>query len=386
MAKTVQNVKDSIRGMLTGLNLNNVTNLNGTLERTARELAQWVDIPDVIGRSSLTLYDGVTDYTAPTGIFGSAIVDLRRQGASRNASDFAYQQNIETFDRTKDWVTTGWQATFEYVNGVQRLRVATAIPDPRLELDPMTDDVGWTAAGSAGSLAEDDVVYWDAPASLRFTLTGSSTGTLTKTIGTVDLTDYKDSGVAFLAIRTPAISTLTNIVLRVGSDASNYYSVTETDGFLGAWVVNEWLLTAFDLSGKSTTGTPDDDATDYVQLRIAHTATITNFYVGGLWIARPSPHYIYHQTASFFQASGSSPSASITSDSDSVVLDDSALLLYEHLAALNIALGQGGTRATPLVEELQMKLFGRGIKPGLVDIYRGDNPSQQLRVVGSYLD
>lgn len=391
--KTLSQVKDSISGILQGLNLNNVKNLNTVLERSVRQLAVLVDIPELVDQSSITLYDGVYDYTAPTNVFGTAIVDLRPQGLNRNDSEYAYKKPTEQFDREKLNGSTGFDITFDYKNGTPILRVNSSIPTPRIELDPMTETTGWTLAGSGSGLTTDKSVLWQSPSSLRFNLTGASAGTLTKTITSFDLTDYQSVGVAFLAFRTPSASNLTSIELRIGSDSSNYYSVTVTSGFLEAFTANEWMLAAFDLSTATTTGSPVITAIDYVDLVITHSATLTNFYVGDLWIALPSPATILFQTSGPFLASGSStPSNTITANTDTVQFNDNALVIYEHVAARNIALQQGGTVASGLIATIDNILNGyRGyhgilIQPGLLDLYRADNPSQELRTTGSWYD
>lgn len=384
--KTVADVKDSISGILSGINLNNVVNLNMALERSAREMASLISIPESSAKTTINLYNGVTDYAAPTDIFGASLVDFRPQSIDRYLNDYVSRKPIAIFDRTKAYIENGYELAFEFVKGVGRMRIASTRPTPNVVLDTMSDDTGWTATGSASGLVEDETVYYDSPASLRFTLTGSSTGTLTKAVSQVDVSEYEDVCVGFLAMRTPSIANLTSIAVRVGSSASAYDEVTETDGFLGAWVVDEWLLVAFDFSTATATGTPDWNAIDYLQVRVAHTGTITNFRVGGFWLALPSPHTMYYQTAAIFQVSGSNPSQTITNNSDSVLLNDQALVIYEHLAAKVIAEQQGGTLASGLMQSLMKKLGGNERDYGLIDLYRASNPSQELRMIGSYYD
>lgn len=83
--KTVSQYKDQVAAILSGMNLNSVTDLNGTLERAARTLVQKADIPEASGIQNITLYSGVFDYECDTNIFGTAIVDIRPQGVSRPA-------------------------------------------------------------------------------------------------------------------------------------------------------------------------------------------------------------------------------------------------------------------------------------------------------------
>lgn len=399
--KTVANLKDSVSAILQGLNLNNVRNLHGAFERTARILSQKIEIPDVMGRYNLSLYDGVINYLSPTDIFGSALIDIQPQGITRNANDFVYKKFISDFDRLKNYLPNGTEVTFEWNKGVAIARIVSTRPIPKIELDTMAVTTGWTAAGSASGLTEDDTVFYQEPSSLRFTLTGASTGTLTKTIPQVDLTKYVGVGVVFLAIKLPSANAgtdLTSISIKIGSTsglATNYYSASATSGFLGSWTVGEFLIVAIDLATATTVGTPVPTAIKYVQLSFVHGATMTNVYVGDLWISLPSPHTLIYKTAAIFQVSGSNPSSSISTVADSVILNDNAYAIYEQECAMTIASQQGGDLASGIINQISNVLNGvkqktkSGIitvQPGLLDLYRGDNPSQMIRTVGNWYD
>lgn len=381
MSKTVSQVKDSVAALLTGVNLNSISSVNTALERAARILVGKCYIPDVMGTSAVTLYDGVYDYTAPTSIYGTNLIDIAPQGNTRTFLDYAYKQPLADFDREKGLLPSGYAATFKYKNGTGYVRITSPRPTPRASLDTMTDDSGWANGGSAGAITEDRTVFYENPASLRFTVTGASVGTLTKTVSQQDLSDYEDVGVAFLAIYVPtSVANLTSVALRIGSSASAYDEVTKTTGFLGAWVADSWLLVAFDFSGSTSTGTPDWNAIDYVQVRVTHGATITNFRVGGLWISLPSPADIIYQTDAFFLTSGGSPSSSIANDNDTVTLNNASIVLYEHECAKTIALQESGGAYT-----LQIKGFDEVLE-ALYDTYRANNPSDVLRNTGSYYE
>jgi len=394
--KTVSDLKDSVAGILSGLDLQNVDNLYGAFQRAVRVLIQKADIPEASGLQNIILYDGVTDYPANTDIFGTAIRDIRPQGISRNPWDFVNKQFDDDFDRQKGWLPSGVKATFEYNAGVPTIRIVSANVTPKAIIDSLTDDTGWVASGSASGLAVDGSNYYQSPGSLRFTLTGASVGLLTKTLTTpLDLSDDEDLGVAFLAIQIPSGATaanLTSIQLKLGSSSGNYNNVSNTTGFLGAWVAGQWLLVAFDFSAASETGTPDWSAIDYVQVSITHAGTFTNFHVGGLWISIPRPNQILYQTAAVFQESGSSPSTNIASDNDTILFNDPAFTLFEHEASIAVLEQTGGATADSTLARLESKLNGARarngqiITLGLYDLYKGNNPSQSLRQAGSYYD
>ena len=382
---SIGNLKDGVAGLLSGTNLDKVTGLYKVFERQARVLVQKADVPEASEKTPITLYSDLYTYPAPSRIFGGALVDIRPQGISRGFIDSVQKMPIEQFDRQKAYALRGYKVAFETEDGIPLIRIATAVPMPAVLIDGMSED-DWTIGGSLTALAEDRTVYYEQPGSLRFTLTGSSTGTLEKTLSSqLNLTNYEDVGVVFLAIRIPdgaTASDLTSVGIRIGNSSTVYDSVTSTTGFLGAWTAGKWLVVALDMAASTSTGTPDWDNIDYVQIRLAHTGTFTNFRVGRLWIALPSPHEIIAQTSAIFLENGTR-GLTITDDDTQIVLNDAAFNLYEHECALGVALQ---TKQSKQATALKAILYGEGNEPGLYTTYRGDNPSEEVRMVGSYYD
>lgn len=386
--RNVSYLKASVAGLVSGVNLNDVTNLYGAIERAARKVVQKAAPPEASGRQNYMLYNGVYDYPAPASIFGGSFFDLRPQGVVRAPIDYPYKKPILAFDMTKALASDGCEVTFEYRVGVPIMRVAQARAQAKVTLDLMDETDGWTASGSASGLAQDTTVFYQEPASLRFTLTGSSAGILTKTLdNSLDLETYEDVGVAFLAIRIPEANTaaqLTSIEVKVGSSSANYNNVSDTEGFLGAWTVGNWLLVAFDFAGASQTGTPDWTAIDYLQVTINHTATMTNFRVGGLFMCLPSAYELLFGSAAVFSASGT-PSTSITGDGDNILFSDAAFTLLEYETAIEVILQSGGSIAAGQGQQYHNVInVGTPTEPSLYARYRGDNPSAQIRQVGSW--
>lgn len=389
--KTVANLNDSVSGLLQGLNLNNVHNLFGAYERTARNLAQNISIPTARGRSNMTIYDGVLDYICPTDIYGSNIIDFAPQGVVRHSNDFVYKKNTMDFDRLKGYLWNGTEVAFDSLNGVDIIRIVSTYPSPKIEIDPMTATTGWTAAGSASGLTLDENIFYQESASLRFNLTGASAGTLTKSTSSVDFTKYVGSGVGFLAIRTPSATDLTSITLRLGSDSTNYYEVIATTAFLGAFSTGDWILVPFDFATATTTGTPVVTLIDYTQIIVTHSASMTSFYVGDLWVSLPSPATLIYETASIFKnATTSAISGSINTSADTIILSDAAYAIYEQECAKAVTKQQGGRLASQgAIQNINEELYGeRGNpnKPGLYALYRSDNPTQKLAQVGNWYD
>jgi len=391
---TVFDLSNSVAGILSGLDLNNVDDLYGAYERAARTFIQKADVPEASQTENITLYDGVYDFPCPSYIFGTAVKDIRPQGLNRTLSDYTYKRPGEIFDRTKGFLSNGTMFSFDYYNGTPVMRIKSTIPQSQNVIDPMTAVNNWAVGGVASSLVQDTAVYYQSPASLRFQL-GTGTGTLTETLAnSVNLASYQGVGVAFLAIdAVTAASNLTSINLELGSSASNYSSVTATQGFLGNWVNNQWLLVPFDFSTAVNTGTPNWSAINYIKCSFVTSGNIVNFRTGDLFISQPSPAQILYQSAAIFiPVNATVPQTTITANTDSITLNDAAFTILQFESAYAILQQTGGGAADASMAQISATLNGSRTRTGVViaeglyDLYRGDNPTEVLRSVGNYYE
>lgn len=389
LTRTVKSLKDGVAALLTRPNLNSVNNLNNALERALRTFSQKATIPEAMTSSIVTLYDGIINYPAVSPMFGSTIKDARPVGQNRFRDDMVTRLGGEDFDRTKnDWVS-GYKISFETENGVNLMKIKSRFVSPKAVLDPMNATTGWSVGGSASALAQDVSFYYKSPASLRFTLTGASSGYIERTLSqTIDMTSYLNVGVVFLALEIPSTS-LTSVELRLGSSNANYYRVTVTQAQLGAWIAGDFSPTAFDLSTSTVVGNPDITKINYVRLTFATTATLTNIRGGYLWVSLPSQHKILFTTSGIFSAGGVI-SNYITDDSDTILLNDAAYNIYEHECAVTVGIQEGGSLANGIISTINASLNGararngQVIQLGLYDLFRAKNPSEDIVLVGNW--
>lgn len=388
--QTVADLKDSVSGLLSGTNLDNVTGLDKAIERAVRTVLQQADVPDVIEKQAYTLYDGITDYLAPTNIFGGALLDFRPQGNNRTTMDYVYKKYIAEWDRSKNILPNGYSITFEYEKGTGIARIASPNTQPKIILDTCDDVTGWAVGGDASSLLQDKTVFYEEPSAIRFNLNASGAqGTLTKTIQSQDLTDYEGVGVVFLAVRLPSATAITSIGVKLGNDASNYFDVSNTTGFLGAWKVGEWTIIKLDLSLATETGSVTITAVDYLNIYVNYDGTaLTNVYLGACFISLPAHHeMLFYSSAVFLNDTTNVLAKTIGDDNNYIVFNDSAFTLLELETALTILLQNGGSIAEGLGQTYHSKLHGSGNDLGLYALYRSDNPSQEIKTVGNwYLD
>lgn len=387
--RTVADLKTAVSGLLGNIDLDNVTDLYGAFQRAANNAIQTAEFPEASGIQNILLYGGVYDYPIDTRLYETSITDIAPQGISRPLWENTTKTNQQTFDRTKGYYSNGTRSTFKFLNGTPIIRIATQGTNPQNVIDNMNEVGNWVAGGSASGLSLNQAYYYQAPASLKFTLTGSSSGTLTETLSNpIDLSTYEGIGVAFLAVYIPDASTLTSISLKLGSDSGNYASVTATQSFIGSFSSNNWQLVAFNFANATNTGTPDWDNIDYTQITFNHTGTQTNFGVGNLFISLPVPFQIFYQSAAIFVPTGSEVASQYISDvTDTILLTTGAYQIYTYECALSVMENTNGSDSGTTYKQFQGTLgldSARNIVGGLYARYIGNNPSQQIRTAGSY--
>lgn len=389
----VSDLKATISGILTGLNVKNVRDFYGKMQRTATTVLMQGDIPEMSDRYALMLYDGVFDYIPPPTLFGSLIQDVRPQGVSRNRFDIPYKKPLVDFDVAKQRLRNGAMITFEQRGVQQIMRLAQTRAQPKVVIDTMSSIGKWVAGGAASSLTLDQTVYYQFPAAFRFNLSsapGGGLGYIETTFNQVDLTAYQGVGVVFVAVELPtaaAAAAVSSIGVRLGSSNANYWDISNTNGFLGAWISGNYMLVALDLSLSSTNGSVITTAMTYARIYINYTSTgsIPNIRVGGIWVSLPTPYEILFETTAIFVPQNSTTTSKlVSSDNDSLTLGDAAYQLYAHELARDIAFGKGGSIASGLIQGIDLILEGNSSKVGLYNKFRQDNPNQTLRQVGSW--
>lgn len=387
---TVADLREDVSAILTGVDLDEVPNLYGSFERAVSTFIQKAPVLEASGRDPIMLYDRVTDYLAPETIFGGALIDVRPQGVPRNAWDDVEKMPILRFDLSKNYQTpSGYRVTFESRKQTLIMRIAQDFAQKSITLDTMTQTDGWVLSGNATGLAQDTTVFYHQPASLRFNLTNAgSVAAMTKTLtNALDLSSYEGVGVAFLAIYMPISTAITSVQAKIGSSPTDYYAITETAGFLGSFYSNDFFLIAFDLAGIAATGSPDFSSVDYIQVTLNFNGTaVPNVRLGDFFISLPSAHEVLFYSPAVFVSGTNDASTYISNDQDTILFHPASYNIYVQEVAREVAKNQGGEIGSGIIQAIDLVLEGTGNKLGLYGQFRGDNPSEELRQIGSYYD
>ena len=255
-----------------------------------KEVIADIDLRGCIRSSALSpyLFDGINQYSYPTDAKGDKVIDVEPQ-MGRGRNDYWKLKSAEEFDRLKeDNRTDRWGEPIvynqDYFSGdnimairrddlVNKLLLSRVIDDTSLiisSLDSLTAGGGtWTLFGDATNLTADSVNRVKGNASTNWDITaagGTTAGIYNDDVNTFDVEPYKTDGSAFAWVYLSSATNVTNFILRIGSSSSAYYYITVTTNNEAASFYAGWNLLRFDFTNKSTTGTPNDDACDYVNL------------------------------------------------------------------------------------------------------------------------
>ena len=260
-----------------GSNTGSVYNFLRILNRAARFVVSDIDLRSTKRRAYLSpvLHEDLFDYQAPSDLKEQAIIDVRRI-ADRTIDDKFNLVTSEYFDRHKEYNKN--LIAIEDRDFLKKLRISVELRSEDgaqaliHEMDSLTADGTWSVTLDASNLTLDEDVFVMGEASLNFDMdqagTTTTAGYITNSdFDDVDLSGYEDGSV-FVFVYAPTITGLDGFTLRIGNDASNYFSkqVTVTNENLAFHT--GWMLLRFDLATATETGTVDFETIDYVRLAI----------------------------------------------------------------------------------------------------------------------
>lgn len=246
-----------------------------TLNQGVRQVLADLDLLTTRRRAQLTpnLFSGLFEYAAPTDLKGYGIITVQNQKWTK--TPFWKLVPYEEFMRRQENSTL---AISDY-DFIRKLFIKASLNDTKTtlsSLDSISSGGGrWEAFGDATNVEAGEDNYVEGSGSIKFDLSavaGTTAGIKNDALTSSDLSDYfqGDGNVIVWAYIT-STTNLTNYILRIGSDSSNYYYKTVTAQADGTAFVNGWNLLNFNLATFSTTGTPVDTAMTYCAVYMTKT-------------------------------------------------------------------------------------------------------------------
>lgn len=205
MSFQISEVRGELEAMLHGTSLGQVVNINGVLNRAARQLLLDIDPQETKRISSMPspIYYQIFDYAIPSDIKGNKVIDLIPL-QQKNKRDIIYSTYNQNFDVHKMSSPTNEMSVISD-SGNKYLRVNYNNKSLSVVLDQVTginNNGLWVAGGTASNLIVNNQTTNSGLPTVSFdALTGVATLT-NSTLNPQDLTNHFDQGSTFFFIFT----------------------------------------------------------------------------------------------------------------------------------------------------------------------------------------
>lgn len=348
MAYSVLDLKNDLGGTLHGTTNNQIQNLDGVINRAARQLLLDVD-PQETKRTVefvAPIFNTVFDYPIAADVKGNKIIDLFPQ-VQRLPQDIWLQAYNQAFDVAKQNIfSMANMFTINFNTSLKTLRINSPFlnaPQIVNQIDNITDNGTWAVGGTASNLSENNTNFAQGAGSLQFDATTGAAYIENSDMTAIDLSNVANQSSFFVWVYVPTAANLTSVNLRWGSSTTDYYHRTVTQTQQGTVFVNGWNLCQFEWSGATVVGTPDDTAINYGRVTLNLTSAATAVKVNGMnSILGTILSYEYYSKYLFRNASTGAYQETVLDDADLINLDtDSYNLLFNQVGYLAVQQQQG---------------------------------------------
>ena len=381
--ETIATLKSDLARKLHGVSLSKVESPYNTIAEAGRNLLQRLDPQETIRTEAIenALFDNIYLYTAPSNLKGDKIIDLSPTDGRVRGDNYT-KVLIEEFERNKSRKSF----TVRYKNGVKFLKLNEDVRTNTLTISECNSTTGWAASNSATNLTLDQVSSLTGSASLNFDINDSSSVAVIEnsTLSKVDLSTFESEYAVFVWLYIPDASLVTNQILLIGSDSSNYVSKTVTSAHAHGYT-DGWNLLRFDLKDASETGTVDWSTIDFFRLTITHDRTgDTDFRLDSILAGVGEAYEATYYGDALFRGVDGSWKTIPTADTDIVQLEVDAynILLYE--CAYVLAQELQGENGQFDETYFRRQLDGDGSNLGMYRMYHMSYPSQNKKARSSY--
>ncbi len=353
------------------------------INRVVREVNNDIAIRSTRRKASLSpeMFPGVYQYACPSDLRDFRIIDIPAQ-AKRYDKSFGLVPSEQFAVNPQK----GDIAIDDY-NGVRTLLINSEVNTASVTLSTLENTTAgggtWTAVGDAENLRDDGDDYikgsgsvaWDIGAGATTTAGIENTG-----LDTTDLTDFLGGhSSVFVWVRINSTTNLTNFILKLGTDSSNYYSKTVTARHDGNAFQSGWNLLRFPLTSLSETGTVTDTLISFASIYMTKTAgkvSETDYKFNSLMVMRGVIHEIEYYSKYGWQSTAGTYLENSTDTLDYVVADTSEYdLILKHGVRRGMRLTNFST------DEIK---DADGEYADALRVYGSQNPDESQLMVSSY--
>ena len=293
-------LKSDMEGALHGTTLNQIANLDGLLDRAARDVLADCDPNETMRFTPpVPLYTGVYSYSCPSDLKSNRIFDIRPQ-VNRQPWQGSSQTFSKPFDMLKDRCISGSFFNVKWDKSIKSLEIAVNQQAVTIlnSCDAFNGNGTWVAGTNVSQIATDNLNFVQGSGSVRFDL--ADDGYIeNSTMSAIDMTTLNPEGKLYLWVWMPSGAGFTSVELRWGSSASNYWSATSVLAQDGTAFQNGWNLLSFDWP-TSATGTPNQASVTYLRVSFVITAIQNPVRIDGItsWRSIPSRTSAYSAAVS----------------------------------------------------------------------------------------
>ena len=399
MAFTANDILNSALLPFSGTSREAVSNPKLTVYKAALQVRSHVDILESKRVVPLlpAVYQGDNLYIVPNDF--DKIIDLAPQDG-RDNQDYAdfYNTSSKTISVDRSRGTHAFNT--EYRMGTRLLRVLdNSNQDTPVVINSCTSliaDGNFSLSGDGSNLGINEVFTLNGGAAIDFDITQSSGYTSLIANGMVnkDIDHLTRDAVFSCAMYTPSnlVGNVDSVQLKIGSDSSNYYSITSTSNSYGNALTEGYNTIRFQRRDASETGTVVDEEISYMEITINHSNLET--VVKGVKIdnvlANLGVGYTlsYYSKFYFVNADGNYIEKPTTPDltEETIFSTDTANLVdYEAQRILDYEInGQSGGLRDKEAKRVLFGLQNVVEERGLYAEYRNSFPSERAVNITSY--
>lgn len=341
MSYSVQDLKADLEGVLHGTSNDQIQNLDGVINRAARQLLLDVDPQETKRTLEFTnpIYNTVFDYAIAADVKGNKIVDIFPQ-VQRLPRDIWSQSYNQAFDVAKQNIFASPNLfTMNFNTGIKTVRINAPYLNPPVIINQMEDTTSngtWAPGGTASNLGVNYTNFVAGASSLQFDVATGAAYLENSSMTAINLSAVEDQSSIFVWVYIPDASKLTSVNLRFGSSSTDYWSGTVTQNQQGVAFQNGWNLCQFVWSSLSETGSPDATAIDYVRITLNVTGAMSGCLMNLLdSILGTILSYEYYSKYMFRSSTTGAFQETVDDDSNLINLDtESYNLLFNQVAFL----------------------------------------------------